>query len=128
MSNRSQLFLLPLSEAQPPRGALVFLLLLFPTYLPFAWLLLKDGVWDERRWVLLKAWPALPGFVVRSLVFLDGAPEWAIYTLMGVLTALVLLFLWQLGRVSYFFLVLAFCLAGLFSSWNAWMAYQAYVG
>ncbi len=128
MSKRSQLFLLPLSEGQPPGSALVLGLLLVPLYSPFAWILLREGPWDERRWLLLKSWPTLPGFLVRSLVFLEGKPEWVSYSIMGMITVLVFIALWQLGRSSYFGLVVAFFGAALFSSWNAWMAFQAYLG
>ena len=128
MSKRSQLFLLPLSEGQPPGGASVFGLRLFSLYSPFAWILLREGPWDDRRWLLLKSWLTLPGFLVRSLVFLEGQPEWLSYSIMGVVTFLVFITLWHLGRSSYFGLLLAFLVAALFSSWNSWMAFQAYLG
>jgi len=128
MSKRSQLFLLPLSEGQPPRGALVFGLILFTLYSPFSWILLREGPWDERRLLLLKSWPTLPGFLVRSLVFLEGQPEWLSYSIMGLVTLLAFIVLWHLGRSSYFGLLLAFFVAALFSSWNSWMAFQAYLG
>ena len=128
MSKRSQLFLLPLSEGQPPGGASVFGLILFSLYSPFAWILLREGPWDDRRWLLLKSWLTLPGFLVRSLVFLEWQPEWLSYSIMGVVTFLVFITLWHLGRSSYFGLLLAFLVAALFSSWNSWMAFQAYLG
>jgi hypothetical protein len=128
MSKRSQLFLLPLSEGQPPGGASVFGLILFSLYSPFAWILLREGPWDDRRWLLLKSCLTLPGFLVRSLVFLEGQPEWLSYSIMGIVTFLVFITLWHLGRSSYFGLLIAFLIAALFSSWNSWMAFQAYLG
>jgi hypothetical protein len=128
MSKRSQLFLLPLSEAQPPKGILVFIILLVALYAPFGWIVLFQGPWDEHRVLWLKSVPTLPGFIVRSLVFLEGQPEWLNYSLMGLVTVLVLSALWQMGRRSYLAMVFAFVVGAAFSSWNAWMAYQAFAG
>ena len=126
MSKRSQLFLLPLSEAQPPKGSVVFAALLVALYAPFGWIVVFQGPWDAHRLLWLKSWPTLPGFIVRSLVFLEGQPEWLNYTLMGLLSALVFFSLWQIGRRSYLAMAFAFLLGALFSSWNAWLAYQAF--
>ncbi len=128
MSKRSQLFLLPLSEAQPPKGFLVFAVLLVSLYAPFGWIVLFQGPWDEHRILWLKSLPTLPGFIVRSLVFLEGQPEWLNYSLMGLVAILLLVALWQIGRRSYMALVFAFLVGAVFSSWNAWMAYQAFAG
>jgi hypothetical protein len=126
MPKRSQLFLLPLTESQRPGRFRVFLLLLLPLYLPFSWILLKPGPWDEKRLLWLKSWPALPGFVVQSLEFFDGRPPWASYTAMGALTFLAFLVLFRLGRTSRPSLFVAFVLAASFSGWNAWLAFQSY--
>jgi hypothetical protein len=126
MPKRSQLFLLPLTESQRPRRLWVLLLLLLPLYLPFSWILLKPGPWDEKRMLWVKSWPALPGFVVQSLEAFDGKPIWASYAAMGVLTLLELVLLFQLGRTSRSSLFVAFALAAAFSSWNAWLAFQSY--
>jgi hypothetical protein len=126
MPKRSQLFLLPLTESQRPGRLLVFLLLLLPLYLPFSWILLRDGPFDEKRMLWLKSWPALPGFVVQSLEIFDGKPVWASYTAMGALTFLALVLLFQMGRASRSGLFAAVVLAAAFSGWNAWLAFQAY--
>ena len=126
MPKRSQLFLLPLTESQRPGRLWVFLLLLLPLYLPFSWILLRPGPWDEKRMVWLKSWPALPGFVVQSLEVFDGKPIWASYAAMGALTVLALTLLFQLGRSSRSGLFVAFVLAAAFSGWNAWLAFQSY--
>ncbi len=126
MPKRSQLFLLPLTESQRPGRFWVFLLLLLPLYLPFSWILLRPGPFDQKRMLWLKSWPALPGFVVQSLEVFDGKPVWASYAAMGALTVLALSLLFQMGRTSRSGLFLAVVLAAAFSSWNAWLAFQAY--
>jgi hypothetical protein len=126
MPKRSQLFLLPLTESPRPGRLWVFLLLLLPLYLPFGWILLRPGPFDEKRLLWLKSWPALPGFVVQSLEVFDGKPVWASYAAMGALTAVALIVLFQLGRTSRSGLFLAVVLAAAFSGWNAWLAFQAY--
>lgn len=126
MPKRSQLFLLPLTESQRPSRLWVFLLLLLPLYLPFSWILLLPGPWDEKRMLWFKSWPALPGFVVQSLEVFDGKPIWASYAAMGALTVLALTLLFQLGRTSRSGLFVAFVLAAAFSGWNAWLAFQSY--
>ena len=126
MPKRSQLFLLPLTESQRPGRLLVLSLLLFPLYLPFSWILLRSGPWDEKRVLWLKSWPALPGFIVQSLEAFDGKPVWARYAAMSVLTVLVLGLLFHLGRTGRSGLFVAFFLAAAFSGWNAWLAFQAY--
>jgi hypothetical protein len=126
MPKRSQLFLLPLTESQRPGRLWVLLLLLLPLYLPFSWILLRPGPFDEKRMLWLKSWPALPGFVVQSLEVFDGKPVWASYAAMGALTFLVLALLFQLGRTSRSCLFMAVVLAGAFSGWNAWLAFQSY--
>jgi hypothetical protein len=126
MPKRSQLFLLPLTESQRPGRLWVLLLLLVPLYLPFSWILLRSGPWDEKRIIWLKSWPALPGFVVQSLDVLDGKPVWASYVAMGCMTFLALVLLFNLGRTSRSALFVACILAGAFSGWNAWLAFHAY--
>ena len=126
MPKRSQLFLLPLTESQRPGRLLVFVVLLLPLYLPFSWILLRSGPFDEKRILWLKSWPALPGFVIQSLEIFDGKPVWASYTAMGALTFLALVLLFQMGRSSRSGLFAAFVLAAAFSGWNAWLAFQSY--
>ena len=126
MSKRSQLFLLPLVEAQRPGRLTVLLLVLLPLYLPFSWILFRSGPWDAKRLMFLKAWPVLPGFVVQSLEALDGRPLWASYTAMAALTLFVLVLLFRVGRLSRTGLAIAFLSGAAFSGWNAWLAYQAF--
>jgi hypothetical protein len=126
MPKRSQLFLLPLTEAQRPGRLWVLLVLLLPLYLPFSWILFRPGPWDEKRVIWLKSWPALPGFVVQSLEIFDGKPIWASYVAMGVLTFSALVLLFNLGRTSRSGLFVACLLAAAFSGWNAWLAFQSY--
>jgi hypothetical protein len=126
MPKRSQLFVLPLTEAQRPGRLWVLCSLLVSFYLPFIWIPLKSGPWDEKRLIWLKSWPALPGFVVQSLEIFDGKPIWASYTAMGALTLFALLLLFKLGRSSRSGLFLAFVLGSSFSGWNAWLAFQSY--
>jgi hypothetical protein len=126
MPKRSQLFLLPLTESQRPGRFWVLLLLLLPLYLPFSWILFRPGPWDEKRVIWLKSWPALPGFVVQSLEVFDGKPVWASYAAMGALTVSALVLLFNLGRTSRPALFVACLLAGAFSGWNAWLAFQSY--
>jgi hypothetical protein len=126
MPKRSQLFLLPLTESQRPGRLWVLFVLLLPLYLPFGWILLRPGPWDEKRALWLKSWPALPGFVVQSLEVFDGKPIWASYAAMGAVTVLTLGILFKLGRSSRSGLFLAFFIAAAFSCWNAWLAFQSY--
>jgi hypothetical protein len=126
MPKRSQLFLLPLSESQRPGRLWVLLTVLLSLYLPFSWIPLQPGPWDEKRMLWLKSWPALPGFIVQSLEVFDGKPVWASYAAMGTLTFLALLLLFKLGRTSRSGLFMAFVLAAAFSGWNAWLAFQSY--
>lgn len=126
MPKRSQLFLLPLSESQRPGRFWVLVILLLSLYLPFSWIVLQPGPWDEKRMIWLKSWPALPGFIVQSLEVFDGKPVWASYTAMGALSFLALVLLFKLGRTSRSGLFVAFVLAAAFSGWNAWLAFQSY--
>lgn len=126
MPKRSQLFVLPLQEARRPGRFVVLLWLLLALYAPFSWIALRSGPWDAKRMVWLKSWPALPGFVVQSLAVFESKPIWAGYAAMGVLTLLVLGVLFRIGRSSRTSLMLSIALATAFSSWNAWLAYQAF--
>jgi hypothetical protein len=126
MAKRSQLFMLPISETKPPSPLVVSLLILLPLYAPFAWIVTRPGAWDEKRWLWIKSWPALPGFVVQSLDIFEGRPVWVNYASMGLLALLILVVFYRLGRISKSWLVLSFLLAAGYSSYNSWLAFQAY--
>ncbi len=126
MAKRSQLFMLPISETKPPSPVVVVVLTLLPLYAPFAWILARPGAWDEKRWLWIKSWPALPGFVVQSLDIFEGRPIWVNYASMGLLTLVMLVVFYQLGRISRSWLILSFLLAAGYSGYNSWLAFQAY--
>ena len=126
MPKRSQLFVLPLAEATRPGFLPVFSVVFLAVYLPFSWILFRAGPWDPKRLLWLKSWPALPGFLVQSLDIFEGKPVWSSYAAMGLVTFLVFILLFRLGRASRPALVLAFLLGACFSGWNAWLAFQAY--
>ncbi len=126
MAKRSQLFMLPLSESRPPSRLSALLLILIAFYSPFAWIVLRVGPWDAKRLLWLKSWPALPGFIVRSLDVFDGRPVWTSYAAMGTLAFIVLVALLRIARISWPWLVVAMLLAAGFSSWNSWFAFQSW--
>ncbi len=126
MPKRSQLFVLPLTEAARPGFLSVSAVVLLSMYLPFCWIPLRPGPWDEKRMLWLKSWPALPGFLVQSLAIFEGKPVWTSYAAMGALSLLLFILLVRTGRSSRPALGLAFVLGAAFSGWNAWLAFQAY--
>ena len=128
MSNRSQFFLLPLSETRPPSGASVLIALLVSLYSPFAWIFIEAGPWDQKRWSLLKSLPALPGLFVRSIGILSESPAPVSYVAMGTATLALFLLFFRLGRQSRTALVLAFLGLIATSGWNSWLAFQSFHG
>lgn len=126
MAKRSQLFMLPMSENQPPGRLAVLLLILLPLYAPFAWILNRPGPWDEKRWVWLKSWPALPGFIVQSLDIFEGRPIWVSYACMAAVALFALVVLFRIGRTGRAGLILAILLAAGYSGYNSWLAFQSF--
>jgi len=126
MAKRSQLFMLPLSESKPPSWSTVLLVLLLPFYAPFAWILTLPGAWDAKRWLWVKSWPALPGFIVQSLDVFEGRPVWTSYASMAGLALVMLLVFCRLGRTSKGWLFMSFILTAAYSGYNAWLAFQSY--
>jgi hypothetical protein len=126
MAKRSQLFMLPLSETQPPGRLSVLLLTLVALYAPFGWIALRPGPWDDKRLLWLKSWPALPGFLVQSLDVFEGRPVWVSYACMALVTLAALIAFFRLGRLSRTSLALAFVLAAAFSGYSSWLALQSF--
>lgn len=126
MPKRSQLFMLPLSEAKPPGRLTVLLLMLVALYAPFGWIVVRPGPWDEKRLLWLKSWAALPGFLVQSLDVFEGRPIWLSYACMGVVTLFALAIFFRMGRVSRPWLATSFVLAAAFSGYSSWLALQSF--
>ncbi len=118
--------MLPLTEAKPPGALNVLLVVLLGLYSPFAWIVLRPGPWDAKRFLWLKSWAALPGFIVQSLDLFEGRPLWLSYGSMGLVTLVAFGIFFKLGRTSRAWLLFAFLLAAAFSGWNSWLAYQVY--
>lgn len=118
--------MLPLTEAKPPGFLAVLAVVLLGLYAPFAWIATVPGPWDAKRFLWLKSWPALPGFIIQSLEIFEGKPVWVSYTSMGFVTLVALGVFFKLGRASKASLTIAFLLAAAFSGWNSWLAYQAF--
>jgi hypothetical protein len=126
MRRKSQLFLLPLQEQNAPRAWMVSAWVLVSLYLPFGWLVLFEGPWDQRRLSWIKSWPLLPGLVMQSLEPVASAPPQVSYSLMGAVTLAAFVLLFRLGRKGVTALILAFLLGAGFASFNSWLAFQAY--
>jgi hypothetical protein len=126
MARRSQLFMLPLSEAKPPGRLTVLLLTLLALYAPFGWILWLPGPWNEKRLLWLKSWAALPGFLVQSLDVFEGRPIWVSYASMALLTLLALIVCFRVGRISRMWLCVSFVLAAAFSGYSSWLALQSF--
>jgi hypothetical protein len=126
MPKRSQLFLLPLQEQKPPRFWVVGIWVLLSLYLPFGWLVIFEGPWDQRRLSWIQSWPVLPGLLAQCLAPVASAPPRVSYSIMGVLTLLIFALLFKLGRKGKIALVLAVLLGTAYASLNSWMAFDAY--
>jgi hypothetical protein len=123
MAKRSQFFITPLSEEQPPRTGTVVLLNLISLYLPFAWILFREMPSDSQRWNLLKALPTLPGAFLRNIPGLESLPPGVTYSLMGIATLVAFIILVLLGRHSRGWLILSALATLGFASWNSWLIY-----
>ena len=126
MAKRSQLFMLPLSDAKPPGRLSVLFLTVVALYAPFSWIVFRSGPWDDKRLLWLKSWPALPGFLVQSLDVFEGRPVWVSYACMGMVTFLALTLFFRLGRISRPWLATTCVLAAAFSSYSSWLALQSF--
>ena len=126
MAKRSQLFMLPLTEAKPPSVLTVLTVVLLGLYSPFAWIAILPGPWDAKRFLWLKSWPALPGFIVQSLDLFEAKPLWLSYGSMGLVTLLAFGVFFKIGRANRSWLAVSFVLAAAFSGWNSWLAYQVF--
>jgi hypothetical protein len=126
MAKRSQLFLLPLREQKPPGIWAVVFFVWMSLYLPFVWLVVFEGPWDQRRWSWIQSWPLLPGLVVQSLEPVASTTPQVSYALMGAVSFAAFVVLFRLGRKSRPFLLLAFLLGAAYASYNSWLAFQAY--
>ena len=126
MRRKSQLFLLPLQEQNAPKAWVVGVWVAASLYVPFVWLVLFGGPWDQRRLSWIKSWPLLPGLVMQCLEPVASAPPQVSYSLMGAVTLAVLVLLYRLGRKGTVALILACLLGASFASINSWLAFQAY--
>lgn len=123
MAKRSQFFITPLSEEQPPRTGTVVLVHLICLYAPFLWILFKTMPSDSHRWNLLKALPTLPGAFLRNIPGLENLPPSVTYSLMGAATLMALIVLVLLGKHSRGWLIISALCALALASWNSWLVY-----
>jgi hypothetical protein len=93
-------------------------------WLPFSWLVLMSGGWDEYRLSWLRMWPILPGLVPGALFF---HPNDAIeFSVMGATTLMIvssLIWLGCRGRIS---LLAAVTIALMISMPTSHIAYAMY--
>ena len=123
MAKRSQFFITPLAEEQPPRTGTVVLIHLICLYRPFVWILFRTMPSDSHRWSLLKALPTLPGAFLRNIPGLDTLPPGVTYSLMGAITLLAFIVLTLLGKHSRGWLIISALAALGIASWNSWLVY-----
>jgi hypothetical protein len=93
-------------------------------WLPFSWLVLMGGGWDDYRLGWLKMWPFLPGFLPGALLFHPN--DVLEFSTMAASTLVVMIGLTWLACRSRLMLVVAAAVALLISIPSALLAYTVY--
>ena len=115
------------AESRPPlRWSIP--ILLATTYAPYTWILTMDYPWDDYRWMWVRLWPVLPGFVpcVAANSVAPWSSDWPLFGGMAVLTALILWVVLRFGTRSRRSLVVVTAIVAVLSVLNSWATNRAF--